>query len=335
MKKLLPAALFLALLAMTACDNELDLAADWKDVSVVYGKLSISDTAQYIRIERAFLDDKQSALSFTKNPDSIYYANASVRLVRLSDGSTYELTRVDANAEGYVRDTGIWAQSPNYVYKIRTADLPLVAGEEYELVIDKGPDFPVSKSQTTVVGAPEIIFSTDPPKMGLSYNAPYKVAYHDGGNGVLYDLDLFFHYEENSADQPNVFTPHTIRWKVLKGAQPEAAQGNIKRVSFEGIEFYRWLRDNLTADPLIKRKFLSIDLMLTAGGKELKEYTDIERANFGITGSEVQFTYSNIENGVGIFTSTAMDSVSNIQLSAPALDLLKNGDITQPLGFIQ
>ena len=59
--------------AMVSCDNELDTIEEYKDIPVVYGFISLSDTAQYIRIERAFVDPNQSALDLAQNPDSLYY----------------------------------------------------------------------------------------------------------------------------------------------------------------------------------------------------------------------------------------------------------------------
>ena len=36
------------------CDNEIDIAADWKETAVIYGALNPNQTKNYIRITRQF-----------------------------------------------------------------------------------------------------------------------------------------------------------------------------------------------------------------------------------------------------------------------------------------
>ncbi|MEZ5030008.1 MAG: hypothetical protein R2787_01275 [Saprospiraceae bacterium] len=73
MKRMAVFAGILMMLTLVSCDNELDLVSDWKEIPVVYGFLSRSDTAQYIRVEKAFLDPATSAFVIAKNPDSLYF----------------------------------------------------------------------------------------------------------------------------------------------------------------------------------------------------------------------------------------------------------------------
>ncbi|NNL93551.1 MAG: hypothetical protein HKO66_15020, partial [Saprospiraceae bacterium] len=75
--------------AFISCDNELNVVEDFKDIPVVYGFISMSDTAQYIRVERAFIDETESALVLAQNPDSLYYLNASVTLINNDSGMAY------------------------------------------------------------------------------------------------------------------------------------------------------------------------------------------------------------------------------------------------------
>ena len=43
-----------------SCDNELNLVAEKKETPVVYGLIDQADTAQYIRVERVFVDEEIS-----------------------------------------------------------------------------------------------------------------------------------------------------------------------------------------------------------------------------------------------------------------------------------
>jgi len=93
---------------LSACDNELNVIEDRKDIPVVYGFLTASDTAQYIRLEKAFVDPTTSALDLAKIPDSLYYDDelVTVEITDEDTDETYRLVRVDGNNEGYVRDEG-------------------------------------------------------------------------------------------------------------------------------------------------------------------------------------------------------------------------------------
>ena len=63
----------IALIFFTACKDELNTVEGWKDIPVVYGLLSLNDTATYIRIEKAFVDPNKSAFDIAQIPDSLYY----------------------------------------------------------------------------------------------------------------------------------------------------------------------------------------------------------------------------------------------------------------------
>jgi hypothetical protein len=61
------------LLLFTTCNDDFDVNADWKDITIVYGLLSVNeaDSIHYIRINRAFLNEKTSAIAVAKESDSI------------------------------------------------------------------------------------------------------------------------------------------------------------------------------------------------------------------------------------------------------------------------
>ena len=63
-----------------SCETDFDVTSDWEDIAIVYGLLDPTDTAQYIKINKAFLDKSVSALVIAQNPDSLYYKNIVVQL---------------------------------------------------------------------------------------------------------------------------------------------------------------------------------------------------------------------------------------------------------------
>jgi len=148
------AAIFASLMLFSACDNDFDLVADKREIPVVYAIIDAVDTAQYFRVERAFIDESVSALDIAQNPDSLYYKDAVVTLTRLSTGEAWTMQEVDGNLEGYPRQDGIFATSPNILYKLRTEDITLEPLEEYKLTVDIGDDNPQIEATTTLIDPP-------------------------------------------------------------------------------------------------------------------------------------------------------------------------------------
>src|SRR3990172_3741195 len=118
-KKLKFAALLLPLLIQT-CTTELELAADWKEITIVYGLLNYADTAHYVKINKAFLDKERSAFAVAKIGDSLFHNKTlDVKIEEYLNESlqnTYTLTKIDGNDDGLIKDpNGIFASSPNYL----------------------------------------------------------------------------------------------------------------------------------------------------------------------------------------------------------------------------
>lgn len=123
MKKTLHFLLFSAIVVFySSCSENFDVAAPYKPVAVIYGLLDKADSAHYIRVQKAFLDDSKSALNMAKVSDSSFFSQITVRMVELTMGSlvpfdSVDLKRVDLNTEGYAKDSGLFFNSPNYAYK--------------------------------------------------------------------------------------------------------------------------------------------------------------------------------------------------------------------------
>ncbi|MFK7810799.1 MAG: hypothetical protein AB8F74_23530, partial [Saprospiraceae bacterium] len=149
---LLVLAVFSSLFYWSSCSNDFELIADWKDIPVVYALLNTTDTAHYVRVEKAFLDPETSALVLAQRPDSIYYPNATVKLVRTSDNREFLLTKVDGNNEGLQREEGIFADSPNWLYKMKPSGVDTLAPDtEYQIIVKRDEDSePVTGTTTTI-----------------------------------------------------------------------------------------------------------------------------------------------------------------------------------------
>jgi hypothetical protein len=101
-----------------------------------------------------------------------------------------------------------------------------------------------------------------------------------------------------------------------------------------GIDFYEFLADRLTSDPSVRRNLVGIDCYVRSGGNELLQFRTIQLANSGITGAGGELpSYTNMSEGLGLFTSSNLDVIGNLLLNPESNDSLITGSITRDLNF--
>ncbi len=90
-----------------SCDNEIDVSADWKEVPVIYGLIDPAASFNYIRINRAYLNEEGDALTFAKESDSLNFEALTVVVTEFEDGiekNTIQFERVLGDTNGLTKD---------------------------------------------------------------------------------------------------------------------------------------------------------------------------------------------------------------------------------------
>jgi Domain of unknown function (DUF4249) len=319
-------------LFMSACTNELVLTDTWRDIPVVYGILSTQDTAHYIRLEKAFLDANKGALDVAKIADSLYYKNATVTLEEVISGRKIAFTRADATKEGYPRAAGTFAQTPNYIYKARTKTAALKNGETYRLIINRGDGKKNVTAETQLVKDFVISRPTAGVTLAFRYDADVRLAWVTDVTAAFYDVKVIVHYTETPNDKPTAQIKNA-EWFIRRNVAADNTTG-VQQMTFKGIEFYQAFAAALKTAPLVRtRQFKNIDIMVEAGGKEMRDYMNIGAANTGVTGAESAPTYTNLSEGYGVFSSRNRAINIGFDVNTETLDSLKNGIYTRKLGF--
>ena len=109
------------ILAFSSCKTDVDLIAPYEEIMVVYGVLNPADSVQYIRINKAFLGEG-NAYQFAQVPDSFQYGDIlDVKLERYKNNNMIGTINLE-RFEGSALDTGIFASSPNYLYRTYGSD---------------------------------------------------------------------------------------------------------------------------------------------------------------------------------------------------------------------
>ena len=317
-----------------SCSNDFELTENWKDIPVVYGLLDQSDSVQYIRVEKAFLDESTSALILAQNPDSIFYQDISVELQETpiggaGVGAVYLLDRVDANLEGYAKEDGIFASSPNYVYKL---DEPLKENALYRLIINNNATDETVTATTRIAEDFELFSPLEGSTLRMEPGSRLTFQWRTQPNSSFFDIALRIHYAEAPFNDPTNRTFKSIDWRVATRVKPSTST-DLVLVRTETKNFYTFMQASLDVDPNIVRTFINADVVVNAGGEDLLKYIEIGLANSGITGSETLPTYTNLSEGFGIFSTRYTKIVPAYNFSADAKDSLKAGQYTRELNF--
>lgn len=333
MKKWTFLPLLTMLLLWSSCDNTLDPFEPARDIPVVYGFLSVQDTAHYIRVEKAFLDEERSAFEIAQIPDSIYYSNITVQLEDVADGEIYTLERVAGENEGYPREMGVFASEPNYLYKIKLeGDDQLQADRQYRLILDRGGNLPLVTATTRTIGDVSVR-QPNSNFVRLVMTSTINLRWEYPEQARLFDIFVRFVYLEENAD--GQLEEKVFLWKVASAEKTE--EGSIdaqKQIDLSG--FYEALGNELESGP--QRTIPQEDYMgfqINAFGFELAEYLELFNVNSGLTSAEVLPVYTNLEGdqALGIFSSRFSLEDNSFEINAASLDSLRNGRFTSDLGF--
>ena len=309
--------LSVSLVIFTSCETDFDVNANWEEVTVVYGLLDsgIGDETQQIKISKAFLGE-MDALQMAQYADSINFneGELAVKVIRIkNNGITDTITLDEATTS---RDSGIFNDSIMIYTFIN--DNFLSSSSDYELLIKNNITGNQVSSRTNIVSNfdfDNVFRNTKAFQFGFYNNGNYSIStvtWDDSNdNGEIYQLDLVINYTENSEIKELVFSQNLLDDKETK-------------ISIEGERFFNFLSKEITKDNSKERYFTSIDLVMTVGSEDLDTYIKVNRPVTGIVQERPKFT--NIDNGIGLFSSRYTKIRYGFQLTSSSIDFLKSSD---------
>ncbi|HRI28959.1 MAG TPA: hypothetical protein PK715_12940 [Chitinophagales bacterium] len=319
------------------CSTDFEIATDWEEITIVYGLLDAGQQTQYIRINKAFLSKNTSALEIAPIADSLYHNPPAQVVMKAFDNQnnlkqTLNLTRVNAADEGIVKDEGLFAANPYFLYKAATT-----INDSYRYTIEiTTPENKVITAGTDVVGNFETI-RPDPNFEVSLLSENYTMRWSPSNEVGIYDMDLFIRYDEQRLDPSgNIITvPKSLKWNVFSNLVRETAI-ETGRVTYNlNIEaFFNYLNQQIgNVDSVQYRFFKGLDFVIHAGSNELKTFNDVKLAQFGITSSQILLEYTNINGGLGLFASRYSKRIENVKLTTQSIDLLACDPRTKALKF--
>jgi hypothetical protein len=318
------------LIFVFGCNNDLDLAAPTKDIPVVYGVFSKLNTDHYVRIEKAFIDEQIPAGELAENSDNFIYDDLTVNLIK--DGIPIELERIDGNVDGFPRETGFFNSDPNVLYKLE--DVSFAGGQTVTLSIDRGPGFETVTASTEIVDNIELTVPRpgqgDRLDVRSEPNKMTKLVFKPRSNAKIFDIFITFHYNEITS--AGGITAKEVVWNFVRNQKLDESRES-QNADNEGINFFNLLLQEIPVEPGVVRRFQKFSIDIVGGGQAVSDYVSLTQANTGITSSQEVPNFSNLSEGLGIFSSKFTHRLDSVDITPAGRLELVTGDLLRDLNF--
>ncbi len=332
MKKLLLALGIFA--SLYSCDNEVDINAEYKDLSIIYGMLNPKLDSNYIRVQRGYLGT-EPAINSVGLSDSLYYDTADIQVyIReySKDAADFDKEAPLIYDNSIALDSGLFTSDGFYLYRV-PSDLAIQNDKEYEVVVDR-KDGTKASARTGVVGSIDILV----PRENLTariFNGQieFRIRQDLEGNNpdatvkmTAYQPIINFNYKEVN------LSTRAEELKTVKITLPlvESRFDNIN-LTFTGNELNLALAANLEKDPNLIRFFQSLDVEIYGASEELMTFIELNKPSAGINQNRPD--YSQVANGTGILSSRTFQRRRGVNLQQRLYDRLIVSDVTCDLNF--
>lgn len=311
---------------LSSCSTDFDVNSEWKDISIVYGLLNVNDSINYIKVSKSFLGE-QNAYSMAQIYDSLYYKDAIVTIEEYKNGNKTNTISLEKNTD-LIKDSGYFAYPNTQVYKL---DYKLSAVADYKLNIYLPDQDKSISSSTNLINDLDIdalapIFSVS------NYSNIFELKWFSSENAKIYEVTIRLHYKEI-----NTSTSETVD-KYLDWSLPSKVSSTIKGnekmlITFVNESFFKYVASKLKPVEGIKRVVNknAIDIKFLLGGEDLYTYIEVTKPSSGIVQEKPSFT--NIENGIGVFSSVYNRDFLGRPMHDKTVDSLAKGIHTKHLKF--
>jgi hypothetical protein len=330
-----PLALVAAIILFAGCSEKFNIGAPYKAITVVYALLDESDTAHYVRVQKAFLDQNKSALTMAQNPDSNFNASLSVVMKRMTFAGalhdSFRLNRVDMNQEGYPKQSGVFFNAPNYAYKFTNKIEPQYI---YRIMVynpatgeTDSADAPIIDDRNVSAFRVDIIHDTNRVRAGLDFASTLQNNFVQFS--VTYNAAANFSFE--GLNNPAYFAQAIVQFKWVDSNQatgvkvPDSGSFNIgyktmystgsyaqANYSVADMDFYNNLLSVMGNAPANTYRLLDrCKMTVYVGTADYWTYyqTSLTQGT-GLTGNEIEPIYTNVhgKNALGLYTSRGVAS---------------------------
>jgi hypothetical protein len=296
----------------SSCSTDIDINADWKETTIVYGLLDPTNQVHYIRIHKAFLDPERSAFEIAKIKDSLYYDNLSVE-IREQKGSTlirtFQCERIDTT----LLNDGIFA-SPDLVLYRFTTGARLDSSSTYQLIVTT-PGNNVVKSTLEPIGAATSLPFGLPPGgppppgfRGINWSSQAaNINLRSPRNARMWELTVRIFYDEwnrfttTPGDTPSIQLKY-VDWRAQTNQVIRSVNTNENfQIRLTGRNMFSFMNATIPVDNNVNRRMRGTLFIFDFADDNLNTFLQVNRPSSSLV--DIRPTFTNVENGLGIFAS--------------------------------
>lgn len=308
-----------------ACSTDVDIHADYKDITVVYGLLDSDKDTNYVKINKAFLPNSENgnAQEIALISDSCNYPfklDAKIIEYRANTGGTnYEKTReliLDTLTIHNKKPDGFFYNPDQLVYytKEKIYSNTQQYKYKYELQIDRGDT--ILRAETEMVGGynPDnhYYFNIVTGIMSFAGEFGTSIKFYPCPNAAIYEVVMKFYFTEIGPSHDSVRRCMEYSLGTFSEATLYSSLEHGQYViAHKSIRFYSELADYLgkqcdtisqNIDRIIQDK--AIYISIAAGGEELYNFISVNGPSSSIVQTIPEYT--NIKGGYGVFSSRTL-----------------------------
>ena len=322
----------------TSCDNTVDINDDYNEITIVYGLLDLSTDQHYVKVTKAFQTEGNVYLASVNSDVSQYDPKDLKVYIEERNGEDEN----DENAEiiRYITmDTVLITNKkegdfyfPNQIIYASEPNITLNENYFYRLKVELLQSGNIVESTTGLVNK----FSIRSPNAiatMIDFSSSYttKVVWNAAVNGKLYQLNIRYFYTEITSS--GISSSHYVD-RVLPLQTSEFTNGSGElSVDYLGLGFYDILAAKVSLpEPGMIRYSDSVQYIFSVAHEDFAIYMDVNKPSSSIVQERPSF--SNISNGIGLFSSRYNLIRPFASLTVRSLDSLYYGSKTNKLGFV-
>ncbi|HET6243084.1 MAG: DUF4249 family protein [Bacteroidetes bacterium] len=319
----------------SSCKTELNVNAPYKETPIVYGLLNQNDSIHYIKINKAFLGEADAYQMAQVRDSSEYGDILDVKVNEILNGKvlkTFSLERSFLKN----KQTGLFYSPDHIAYSFNTYNQPLNPQAKYELKVLNNSTGITTSAETELVQSFKITKPFSANQATISFatatgvDSDLSIEWFSAVNGRRYTVQVVFNYFE--VDKTSLDTiarqldwSYTLKSKTAKG-------GELMPFKMTGAEFFNKIANNIPeTNGNIERLVHTIDFNFSVAGDELNTYMEVNEPVSGIVQEKPEYT--NVVNGIGIFSSRLNQSIKNKGLNSTTVKAIKEREKTFGKGF--
>ncbi|MBL7943038.1 MAG: DUF4249 family protein, partial [Flavobacteriales bacterium] len=333
----------MASILITGCSTEVDLSADYKPTTIVYGLLDPGQDTQWVKINKTFVGDGNNFDYALIRDSSEYDFSTFTAIVEEleADGDVVNTYSLDSLTIHDKEISGVFYAPHQTVYYF-TSPGGLNQDHDFKLSIDFDEKNDVDAT-TELVRLDEIVMENPMQNSGGNLQLAQSVGEFDFqykthtirfipiDNAPFYEITLRFYYNELVwADEGHTTlvseTFRSIDYFVGSFDEDNVNSSGKILADIGGEAFFAFLGNNLEASPFITREIgwydpaaipeaatRAFDVIINAGGEDLYTFFQVNSPVTGII--QERPSYTNVNGALGLFSSRATHQVSGVFLT--------------------